>query len=70
MSFLEQLVQNGVIKENQLTEIVRQAKEKYDGYTDRALVDFGVTEPQILALKSQYLFRCLEVYSRGLGEAL
>ena len=54
MSFLEQLVQNGVIKENQLTEIVRQAKEKYDGDTDRALVDFGVTEPQILALKSQY----------------
>ncbi len=54
MSFLEELVKRGLIRESQIVEIKNRAKEKYAGDIDLALVEFGVTEEQSLAIKGEY----------------
>lgn len=54
MTFLEDLVQNGLIKEQQMPDIVRQANEKYNGSVDEALVAFGISETDLLARKSMF----------------
>src|SRR3990172_11089638 len=54
MSFLESLAQKGVIKENQIAEIMRAADQKYDGDLDDALASFGLDADTMLTLKSGY----------------
>lgn len=54
MPFLEYLTKQGVIKENQVGDVMRQAKEKHQGSIDDALVEFGVSEENVLKLKSEY----------------
>ncbi len=51
MVFLEELVKRGLIKEEQISEVLRIADEKYNGSIDEALVDFKVDERKILEMK-------------------
>lgn len=51
MIFLEELVKRGVIKEEQISEIIRIAEEKHNGLIDEALIDFKVSEEKILEIK-------------------
>src|SRR3989344_7117192 len=55
MSFLEELVKEGLINKNQIGEIKNRAKENYGGDLDEALIKSGVPEEQILEAKGQYL---------------
>src|SRR3989344_3424664 len=55
MSFLEELVKEGLINKNQIGEIKTRAKEKYGGDIDEALINSGVTEEKILEAKGKYL---------------
>src|SRR3989344_3973391 len=55
MSFLEELVKEGLISENQIGEIKNRAKEKYNGNIDEALTEFGVLEDKILEAKGHFL---------------
>lgn len=54
MSLLQELATKGLISQGQVTEIVRIANEKYNGDIDQALVDAGVDEDKILAIKGEY----------------
>ncbi len=54
MTFLDELVKKGILKEDQLPEIVRLADEKYKGNIDQALIDFKVDENKVLELKGAY----------------
>jgi type IV pilus assembly protein PilB len=54
MPFLEILVAQGIIKDTQVAEIIRRAEEHHEGDVDLALAEFGLTEAQILQLKSTY----------------
>ena len=54
MNFLEKLAQDGVIKQEQISEIIRIAKEKYQGNIDQALADFKVDENTILKAKGAF----------------
>lgn len=54
MSFLEHLVEQGTIKEDQLSSISRLAQEKYDGNTDKALLEFGLSQGDIVRMKSEF----------------
>lgn len=54
MSFLEFLVKKGLIKESQIDEIKNLAKDKYDGDTDSALLEFEVKEEDLLNAKGEY----------------
>lgn len=54
MPFLEVLVAQGIIKDTQVAEIIRRAEERHEGDVDLALMEFGLTEVQILELKSRY----------------
>src|SRR3989344_9450656 len=55
MSFLEELKKEGFLKEAQIGEIKNRANEKYAGNVDEALVEFGISEEQILEAKGRYL---------------
>ena len=55
MSFLEELVKKNLIQEGQIVEIKSRAKEKFDGDTTAALIEAGIPEDKILALKGEYL---------------
>jgi len=55
MSFLEELVQKGVINSSQINEIKNIAKEKHDGNIEEALIEFGIPEDKILTIKGGYL---------------
>ena len=55
MSSLEELVKKGVLNKSQINEIKNLAREHHDGDIDEALIDFGVPEEQILAIKGEYL---------------
>ena len=55
MSFLEELVKEGLINKNQIGEIKNRAKENYGGDLDEALIKSGITEEQILEAKGRYL---------------
>jgi type IV pilus assembly protein PilB len=54
MSFLEALAQKGVIKENQISEVMRNAEKKYGGDIDDAVAELGLDADTLLALKSEY----------------
>jgi type IV pilus assembly protein PilB len=54
MVFLDELVKNGLIREDQLPEAVRIAAEKYDGVIERALIDMKVDESKMLDLKGVF----------------
>ena len=55
MSFLEELVKEGLIEKSQIGQIKSRAKEKYDGDLDDALIESGVKEEKILEAKGKYL---------------
>ena len=54
MSLLQELAKKGFISQQQVTEVVRIANEKYNGDIDDALNDVGVDEDQVLAVKGEY----------------
>ncbi len=51
MTLLEALVQNNIIKEEQVLEIIKIAEEKYNGSIDEALLNFNLDEDKILKIK-------------------
>ena len=55
MSFLEELVKRGIIKQSQIGEVKSRAKEKYNGDIDEALLESGINEETILETKGEYL---------------
>ncbi|MFA5750985.1 MAG: GspE/PulE family protein [Candidatus Paceibacterota bacterium] len=55
MSFLEELAQQGLIRENQINEIKNLAREKHEGNIDEALIETGITEETILNAKGKFL---------------
>lgn len=55
MSFLEELVKEGVIGKNQIGEIKIRAQEKYGGDVEQALIESGISEEKVLNAKGQYL---------------
>lgn len=55
MSFLEELVKNGLINKNQIGEIKNRAAEKYSGDIEEALIESGVSPDKILEVKGEYL---------------
>lgn len=54
MSLLQELATKGLISQGQVTEIVRIANEKYNQDIDQALVEVGVDEDALLAVKGEY----------------
>jgi hypothetical protein len=52
MILLEELVKRGLIREDQVPEIVKTAEDKYEGNIDQALLSYSVNEDAILELKS------------------
>src|SRR3989344_991448 len=54
MSFLEQLVSQGIIADNQILEVMRRAEQKFGGSVEDALTDIGVAEDKVLEAKSKY----------------
>lgn len=54
MTFLEHLVQDGLIKEEQITSITDSAKERFEGNTDLALMEIGIPEEKIIKMKSDF----------------
>jgi type IV pilus assembly protein PilB len=54
MSFLEYLVQKGIIEESQIGEVKNRANEKYQGNIEETLISGGVPEESILELKGQF----------------
>ncbi len=54
MSFLEQLVSKGIIKENQAGDIIRRAENKFGGDIDLALIEIGADPKSVLQWKSDY----------------
>ena len=55
MSFLEELVKEGIIEKSQIGEIRTRAEDKYNGNLDDALLESGVLEEKILEAKGKYL---------------
>lgn len=51
MTIFEELVKRGILNESQFPEIVKVANEKYNGDTERALIDFNVSDDTILEIK-------------------
>ncbi len=54
MSFIDELVARGVLTEDQTTEVVRRANEKFSGNLDEALVSLGIPPETLLQVKSSY----------------
>ncbi len=54
MSFLEHLVGEGVITEEQVSAISRLAEEKFEGNTDAALVELGISPEELVKMKSNF----------------
>lgn len=54
MSFLEELVKRGVIKESQISDIKNQANQNYGGDVDDVLSGMGILDDQILEAKGVY----------------
>ncbi len=54
MSFLELLVQKGIINDEQIVQAKSLAEEKYSGDIDAALSEMGITEDQILEVRGEY----------------
>ncbi|MBP7804943.1 MAG: type II/IV secretion system protein [Candidatus Pacebacteria bacterium] len=54
MTFIEHLVQRGLVAENQVGDILRIANEKYEGNLEDSLIEHGVPENTLLGEKSAY----------------
>ena len=54
MSFLEELVKNGIINESQIGDIKNSAKEKHNGDIEEVLSEMGIAETEILKAKGEY----------------
>ena len=54
MTFIESLVQHGLVAQDQVGDILRVASEKYDGNLEDSLVAHGVPENTLLAEKSAF----------------
>ena len=61
MILLEELVKRGVLKEEQVSEVVKIAEEKYDGSIDQALLNFNLNEEKILEIKGDILVCRLKI---------
>jgi type IV pilus assembly protein PilB len=48
---LEELVNRGLVREDQVPEIVKTAENKYNGDIDRSLIDYNISEDLILEIK-------------------
>ena len=55
MSFLEELVKDGLINKSQIATIKGRANEKFMGDIDQALIESGVAEEKILEAKGKFL---------------
>jgi len=55
MSFLEELVKEGLIEISQISQIKTRADEKYNGDLEEALIESGLIEEKILEAKGKYL---------------
>ncbi len=53
MILIEELVKNGVLREDQVSQVTKIADEKYNGSIDDALVDLKIDEESILEIKSR-----------------
>lgn len=51
MMLLEELVKRGLLKEDQVPEVVKTAESKYGGNVELALLSYGVSDELILELK-------------------
>ncbi|MFA7000239.1 MAG: GspE/PulE family protein [Candidatus Paceibacterota bacterium] len=51
MMILEELVKHGLIREDQVPEIVKTADDKYGGDLDKALASFNISEDSVLELR-------------------
>lgn len=54
MSFIEELARRGIVKENQISDIMRQAEKEHDGDIEATLVALGIPEKTVMQLKGQY----------------
>jgi type IV pilus assembly protein PilB len=56
MNFLQELVQRGVLTQDQVSYVVRQANEKYDGDQMQALLSLGlqIDEAELMTIKSEF----------------
>ena len=54
MTFIEELVQKGLVPANQVGDILRIASEKYDGNLEESLIVHGIPENTLLAEKSAF----------------
>lgn len=54
MLFLEELVKRGIIKEEQIGDIIQLADKKYKGNIEEALLEFGLNENKILDIKGEF----------------
>ena len=53
MILIEELVKRGILKEDQVLEVVKIAEEKHNGNIDEALLDFNLKEENILEIKGE-----------------
>ncbi len=54
MTFLESLASQGIITDNQISEVVRLAEEKHGGNIDAELIELGLDEKKLLELKGVF----------------
>lgn len=54
MSFIEELARRGIVKENQISDIMREAEKEHDGDIEATLVAMGIPEKTVMQLKGQY----------------
>jgi type IV pilus assembly protein PilB len=54
MSLIQELSRKGLVSQSQATDATRIADEKYNGDIESALVDVGIDEDALLAVKSEY----------------
>ncbi len=54
MSFLEELVKKGLLSKDQIVEARKLADEKYAGNIDKALLELGLREEDLLVAKGEY----------------
>ncbi len=51
MILLEELVKHGLLREDQVPEIVKNAEDKYNGNIEQSLISYKISEDSILELK-------------------
>ncbi|MBP6855128.1 MAG: type II/IV secretion system protein [Candidatus Pacebacteria bacterium] len=54
MTFLEHLAGQGIITDNQISEVIRLAEEKHGGNIDDMLVELGLDDKKLLELKGSF----------------